>query len=127
MTTTLTLPWPPTSNHAYATVRTKTGTSRRAKSQAARNYALLAQVLTKRGHPTPIFTATDRIAVTLLLHPPDARRFDIANREKILIDAISRVLGFDDSQIDRICITRGDLHQDGIVNVTIGTHHPGVN
>ena len=127
MTTTLTLPWPPTSNHAYATVRTKTGTSRRAKSQAARNYALLAQVLTKRGHPTPIFTATDRIAVTLLLHPPDARRFDIANREKILIDAISPVLGFDDSQIDRITIERATISVDARVIATIATYHPNAN
>ena len=127
MTTTLTLPWPPTSNHAYATVRTKTGTSRRAKSQAARNYALLAQVLTKRGHPTPIFTATDRIAVTLLLHPPDARRFDIANREKILIDAISPVLGFDDSQIDRITIQRAAISVDARVIATIATYHPNAN
>ena len=127
MTTTLTLPWPPTSNHAYATVRTKTGTSRRAKSQAARNYALLAQVLTKRGHPTPIFTATDRIAVTLLLHPPDARRFDIANREKILIDAISPVLGFDDSQIDRITIERAAISVDARVIATIATYHPNAN
>ena len=127
MTTTLTLPWPPTSNHAYATVRTKTGTSRRAKSQAARNYALLAQVLTKRGHPTPIFTATDRIAVTLLLHPPDARRFDIANREKILIDAISPVLGFDDSQIDRITIQRASISVDARVIATIATYHPNAN
>ena len=126
MTTHLTLPWPPTSNHAYATVTTK-GASRRVKSAAARNYALVAAILTKRVHPLPIFTSRDRLDVSITLHPPDARRFDIANREKILIDAISRVVGFDDSQIDRICITRGDLHQDGIVNVTIGTHHPGVN
>lgn len=127
MTTTLTLPWPPTSNHAYATVRTQTGTSRRAKSQAARNYALLAQVLTKRVHPTPIFTAVDRIAVTLLLHPPDARRFDIANREKILIDAISPVLGFDDSQIDRITIQRASISLDARVIATIATYHPNAN
>ena len=127
MTTTLTLPWPPTSNHAYATVRTKTGTSRRAKSQAARNYALLARVLTKRVHPTRIFTAVDRIAVTLLLHPPDARRFDIANREKILIDAISPVLGFDDSQIDRITIQRASISVDARVIATIATYHPNAN
>lgn len=126
MTTTLTLPWPPTSNHAYATVRTATST-RRIKSQNARNYALLAQVLTKRVHPTPIFTSSDRIAVTLVLHPPDARRFDIANREKILIDAIAPVLGFDDSQIDVICIHRAAVSVDERVIATIATYHPNSN
>lgn len=127
MTTTLTLPWPPTSNHAYATVRSSTGTSRRIKSQNAKNYALVAQILTKRTHPTPIFTASDRIAVTLTLHPPDARRFDIANREKILIDAISPVLGFDDNQIDFIAIERQHPDGTGTVIATISTYHPHAN
>jgi Holliday junction resolvase RusA-like endonuclease len=127
MKTTLTLPWPPTSNHAYATVRSSTGTSRRIKSQNAKNYALVAQILTKRTHPTPIFTMSDRIAVTLVLHPPDHRRFDIANREKILIDAVSPVLGFNDSQIDFITIERRYAVQDGTVIATISTYHPHAN
>jgi Holliday junction resolvase RusA-like endonuclease len=126
MTTTLKLPWPPTSNHAYATITTRAG-ARRVKSAAARNYALITQVLTKRVHPTPIFTTSDRIAVTLQLHPPDARRFDIANREKILIDAVSRVLGFDDSQIDIITIERCGIAFEPHVIATFTTYHPNTN
>ena len=120
--TTLELPFPPTTNHAYATVTTRGG-ARRVKSAAARNYALVAQVLTKRVHPFPIFTIRDRIAITIALHPPDARRFDIANREKILVDAIARPLGFDDSQVDRITITRMPLHPGGKVIVAISVLH----
>lgn len=126
MTTHLTLPWPPTSNHAYATVTTRGG-SRRVKSAAARNYALVAQVFTKRVHPFPIFTSRDRISISLTLHPPDARRFDIANREKILVDAISPVLGFDDSQVDRITIQRAGLKSNGEVHVVVSVLHANVN
>lgn len=122
MTTTLEFPFPPTSNHAYATVTTRGG-SRRVKSAAARNYALVAQVFTKRAHPIPIFTSRDRLSIELFLFPPDARRFDIANREKILVDAIARPLGFDDSQVDRITITRMPLHPGGKVIVAISVLH----
>ncbi len=124
MITTLELPFPPTSNHAYATVTTRGG-ARRVKSAAARNYALLAQILTKRVHPIPPFTTTDRIAITITLHPPDARRFDIANREKILVDAISRALGFDDSQVDRITIERMPPDLGGRVIVRVEALHSG--
>lgn len=122
--TTLELPFPPTSNHAYATVTTRGG-ARRVKSAAARNYTLVAQVLTKRVHPFPIFTIRDRISITINLYPPDNRRFDIANREKILVDAVSSVLGFDDSQVDRITITRENLFPNGRVIISIAALHSG--
>lgn len=122
--TSLELPFPPTSNHAYATVTTRGG-ARRVKSAAARNYTLVAQVLTKRVHPFPIFTIRDRISITINLYPPDNRRFDIANREKILVDAVSSVLGFDDSQVDRITITRENLFPNGRVIISIAALHSG--
>jgi Holliday junction resolvase RusA-like endonuclease len=126
VTTTITLPWPPTSNHAYATVRS--GIShRRVKSANARNYAAVAGIITRRLHPTPPFTVTDRIRVHLVLHPPDGRRFDIANREKILIDAIAGILGFDDNQIDFIAIERQHVTAGGAAIVTVATHHPNAN
>jgi crossover junction endodeoxyribonuclease RusA len=124
--TTLTLPWPPTSNHAYATV-TNRGVSRRVKSSSARNYAALANLLTQRVHPLPIFTPTDRIEVTLTLYPPDNRRFDIANREKVLIDSIAATLGFNDNQIDRITIERQHPTPNGAVIATFSTLHAGQN
>ena len=124
MITTLELPFPPTSNHAYATVTTRGG-ARRVKSAAARNYALVAQILTKRVHPIPPFTTNDRISISIALHPPDSRRFDIANREKILVDAISSVLGFDDSQVDRITMERMPPDPAGRVIVRVETLHSG--
>lgn len=122
--TTLELPFPPTSNHAYATVTTRGG-ARRVKSANARNYAFLVQILTKRVHPIPPFTHTDRIGITINLYPPDNRRFDIANREKILVDAVSSVLGFDDSQVDRITIERKNVDAAGKVIISITALHSG--
>lgn len=97
----ITYPWPPTTNHAYTNVK-----NRRIKSRTARQYASLATQITQLKHPKPPFTPADRLTVTIDLFPPDARPFDIANREKILIDAISSTLGFNDRQIDQLTITR---------------------
>lgn len=98
----LTLPFPPTTNHAYATVN-----SRRVKTKQARSYAAFAASLAKAAYVTAPFNTTDRLKVELILHAPDRRRYDIMNREKILIDAIAEVLGFDDQQIDLFTIARG--------------------
>ena len=97
----LTLPWPPTTNNAYATVN-----GRRVKTRAARTYALEAERTARAAHPHPPFTRADRLHVTIDLYPPDRRAFDIANREKLLIDAIAPALGFNDNQIDQLLIRR---------------------
>lgn len=99
--TQITYPWPPTTNNAYTNVK-----NRRVKSRIAREYTQLATQITQLKHPKPPFTPTDRLTITIDLHPPDARKFDIANREKVLIDAIAPILGFNDSQIDKLIITR---------------------
>lgn len=110
----LTLPWPPTTNNAYATVN-----GRRVKTRAARTYALEAERTARAAHPHPPFTRTDRLHVTINLHPPDRRPFDIANREKLLIDAISPALGFNDNQIDQLHIHRNPPTQPPHATITI--------
>lgn len=115
-------PWPPTTNNAYTNVK-----NRRIKSRNARAYAQLAEQITKLKHPKPPFTRTDRLTVTIDLFPPDARPFDIANREKILIDAISGTLGFNDRQIDQLTITRyppRDRPHEALAIVTITRNEP---
>jgi len=99
----LSLPWPPTTNHAYANVN-----SRRVKTKDARLYAALAASIAKAAYLTPPLTLQDRLEVQLILHAPDKRRYDIMNREKILIDSIALVLGFDDQQIDKFTIFRAE-------------------
>lgn len=117
--TRLELPWPPTTNNAYATVR-----GRRVKSQAARQYAadvqgeLMvsrdAQELKRRA------TRSTRFAVIVRAHPPDRRRRDLGNLEKLPVDAIFDWLGVDDSSIDQLSITRAGAEKPGRVVVWVG-------
>jgi crossover junction endodeoxyribonuclease RusA len=105
---TLTLPYPPSTNHAYA-VRN----GRKVKTTAARAYATEVawavadeeRVDPDGWRPTP----TDRLAVTIYVHAPDRRRRDLANTEKLALDAVCTALGIDDSQIDQLTLSRGTV------------------
>jgi Holliday junction resolvase RusA-like endonuclease len=47
-----------------------------------------------------------RLAVRLDLHPPRHGRADVANYEKLVVDAVFGYLGLDDSLIDDLRIVR---------------------
>jgi Holliday junction resolvase RusA-like endonuclease len=49
-----------------------------------------------------------RFTLSLTLHFPDKRRCDLDNRIKLVQDALSDALGFDDKQIDRLIVQRGE-------------------
>ena len=58
--------------------------------------------------------------MTILAKPPDRRRRDLDNILKALLDSIVHAgVIEDDSQIDEIQITRGDVVADGAVVVRI--------
>jgi crossover junction endodeoxyribonuclease RusA len=115
MDMTVTLPFPPSTNHAYATVN-----GRRVKTAAARAYALEvahrvrehARALTQAEQPPPDLT-TERLAVKIVAHAPDNRRRDLSNLEKLATDAVFKQLGLDDSQVDHLEITRGVKSRNG--------------
>ena len=102
---TLTLPIPPTANHLHTVSR-----GRKIKSQAARAYAhevgwLITDYLVSHRQawkPTP----NDRLRVDALIYPKDRRKFDIANREKALLDSVFACLDADDSQVDVLVLKR---------------------
>jgi Holliday junction resolvase RusA-like endonuclease len=102
---TISLPYPPSTNHAY-TVRN----GRKIKSATARAYAhevgwrVADHVRT--GEQPPERWDGRRLHVTIDVHPPDARRRDISNTEKLCVDAVAYQLGFDDSQIDVLTLRR---------------------
>jgi Holliday junction resolvase RusA-like endonuclease len=102
---TISLPYPPSTNHAY-TVRN----GRKIKSATARAYAnevswRVADHVRSGEQPPPSFDGT-RLSVIIDVHPPDLRRRDLANLEKLAIDATAHQLGFDDSQIDVLTLRR---------------------
>lgn len=102
---TFVLPWPPTTNHLYTVAR-----GRKIKTQRARDYAYEVGIeVVRHLKANPLWrlpTSTDRLKVTLDMYPPDRRRFDVANKEKALVDAVAYALGFDDSQIDELTLRR---------------------
>ncbi len=120
----LTLPFPPSTNTAYANVR-----GRRVKTKKAREYAeavtiqCLAHPVAKqrrRDATQSIPPAPPRLTVRIEAFPPDRRRRDLANMEKLAIDAIFAYLGLDDSLIDDLHLTRRELDRpDGHLEVTI--------
>ena len=118
----LVLPFPPSTNTAYATVR-----GRRVKTKRAREYAEHVQFLCSVNAwcdtwiiKTHELDVMPRLAVTIEAHPPDRRRRDLSNMEKLCVDAVFSYLGMDDSLIDDLHLTRHELDRpDGKLVMTI--------
>jgi len=120
---TLTLPWPPSTNTSYATYN-----NRRIKSLKARQYTQHIQQ-TLNNHPTwhtqtKTITPQTQFQITLHLHPPDKRKRDINNHDKILIDAIFTTLNADDHQITQLNITKHPPKPPGQATIHINWHTP---
>jgi crossover junction endodeoxyribonuclease RusA len=118
---TLTLPYPPTTNHAYTVSR-----GRKVKTNKARAYqtAVQGECMTQLSFMClPAWTrdTTARLKVKVIVHPPDRRKRDLANTEKLAIDAVFDWLGLDDSQIDDLRLVRDEVQTDGLLVVEIET------
>jgi len=102
-TLTLVLPFPPSLNRIYRSV-----CGRVVLSKAAREWCVEAKNALPAGKVKPL---TGRLDVMIDLIPPkrlQGKEWDIANREKILCDLLTKQrIWLDDSQIDRILIIRG--------------------
>jgi crossover junction endodeoxyribonuclease RusA len=63
---------------------------------------------------------TDRVSVTIRLHAPNKRKYDIDNRIKGLFDAFTHAgLWEDDEQVDELTVIRGIIIPDGMAIVEI--------
>lgn len=98
----LVFPFPPSLNRAYRAV-----SGRVLLSKAARQYAIAVRNALPAGR---IERLTGRLRVVIGLVPPHKfgkRDWDVANREKVLCDALTKA-GFwrDDSQIDSLQLVR---------------------
>lgn len=110
---TLTLPWPPTTNHLHTVVR-----GRKILSAKGREYrgAVLAACL-EQSAPR---LGQARVRVSVIAYPPDRRRRDLDNLHKGILDALTFACIFDDdSQIDELSIIRAYPEAPGRVLVTI--------
>lgn len=112
----LTLPWPPSVNRIWRALL-----GRVVLSEAARKYGVkLANALPTGPVGAPM---RGRLAVTMLMCPPTSlknRAHDIANREKCMIDGLTKQrIWLDDSQIDMMLIARGAPCDEGRVEMLI--------
>ncbi len=106
------LPYPPSVNHYWRRVGFRTLISREGRRFRARVVRLLAL---QPGHP-----AAGRLSVRVTLYPPDARRRDLDNAPKALLDALGHAGAYhDDGQIDELIILRGDVVPGGRAVVEI--------
>ena len=114
------MPWPPSTNSIWRNVGKRTLLSKEAR--VYRNRArgeLLAQGAANA-------RLAGRGAVEVMLYPGNARAFDIDNKLKALLDALtySRVW-LDDGQVDEILVRRGPRRDEALAQVTINVIRGG--
>ena len=98
----MSLPYPPSVNHLW--LRTRRGVH---LSKEGRLYKQqVAELVRTVGKPR---LYERMVRVELVLYPPDARRRDLDNVLKILLDSLTYArVWHDDEQVDQISIRRGE-------------------
>ena len=117
----LTVPWPPSFNRIWKPYRKRIVLAKRAHLYKA---ALRRALPTGRVAP-PL---TGRLLVWMNLHPPASLKepWDIANREKLLCDCLTREnVWADDEQIDGLVMLRCAPDKKGRIDIVIHTIAPG--
>jgi crossover junction endodeoxyribonuclease RusA len=94
----LTLPYPPSVNHLYATIR-----GRRVLSVAGKEFK---HAVFELFHAARGVLVEGLVWVALSVTPPDRRKRDLDNLLKITQDALTGLAWTDDSQIARLSIAR---------------------
>jgi len=114
----LDLPYPPSVNHYWRRVGSRTLISREGRRFRER---VASRVALQRVQPL-----AGALDVQVHVHPPDNRRRDLDNLMKSLLDALEHGDVYeDDSQIDHLDIRRGEVvpHGNVIVCITEGQRH----
>ena len=108
------LPWPPSTNHLYATFR-----GRRVKTKAARGYSEGCAVLLLAAG-VPRLEVAEPVLLEIVAHQPDARRRDLSNLVKIAEDALVRHgLLADDRWVHELHVRWGESLAGGGLDVTV--------
>ena len=113
----LNLPWPPSWNHIYGI-----GKGKVYKKKAAHDFALAVKVAMAKKRGAEGF-GSSRVEVDIQAYPPDRRKRDLDNIQKILLDSLqSAGIYKDDCQVDKITISRGPVVPEGMIVVDIKEH-----
>ena len=108
------LPWPPSVNHVWRRVGSKTILSAdgRKYREAVGQHCLMRKIAGAR--------ISGRLSVRILVNPPDRRRRDIDNLTKVPLDALTHAAVWeDDSQIDELYIRRDAVTPGGTITIQI--------
>ena len=117
---TLILPFPPTINSYYGTIKTGKFYKQYIK-QAGKHYR--TQVITHINSLDIPLHANIPLSVSILLNFPTNHRNDLDNRLKALLDALTHSeVWEDDSLIDELIVRRGEVIKGGIATVTISPY-----
>ena len=108
------LPFPPTVNHIW-----KSSGKTRYLSKEYEAFLGMVQVIVGRER-VPKF-GEKRLAVSIKLHGPNKRKYDIDNRVKAVLDSLVRAgVMDDDEQVDSLAVTREEIIKGGLCVVWIG-------
>ena len=116
-----TMPWPPTVNHYHQPVRlgrvVRLIKGKKAKAYASEAVCALGELgLTGE-------RLCDRLSVSLTLHPPTLAKYDVDNRPKGVLDALTEAeFWIDDEQVDRLTVTKGEKVKGGRVDVVVACY-----
>lgn len=106
------LPYPPSVNQYWRQFNGRT-----ILSKAGRDYKhLVGLVLVRQASGKPL---VGRVAVSIVVHPPDRRRRDLDNTLKAVLDSLRGVAYEDDSQIERLFVERDAIVRKGKVLVKV--------
>lgn len=110
--TELELPFPPSVNHYWRRVGTRTLISRGGRAFRSSVVSILA------AHKVRPLSGS--LAIEIDVYPPDRRRRDIDNLQKALLDALAHGGAYeDDSQVARLSVIRREVIPGGKVVVRI--------
>ena len=124
----LILPWPPSLNHYKRIgkiVRTKSGKyfQQRPNSSETQAYFQSVWVETRtklQGWEEIAVSATSKFMISIYMHPPSKRRYDLDNHLKVLLDSLVRAYVIrDDSQIHKLYVEKREVVEGGRVVVGI--------
>ena len=114
---TILLPWPPSLNRYYRTVRGRMLISKDGRAYRETAVAAAIEQLGARR------TMVGRVSVDMYAAPPDKRKRDLDNLLKGMFDALTHAgIWVDDSQVDRLMIERLPPVKGGWVEVNIKPH-----
>lgn len=116
--TAITLPYPPSLNTYWRSVRGRVLIS--AKGRSYRTQVAQTVMVARQSGDVSAWPILQRLAVRIDAAPPDRRKRDLDNITKALLDALTHAgVWLDDSQIDDLRIVRQPHMSGGQVTVTV--------